>query len=304
MAIQGVTTKCWIVALFVRDDGKRFVLGDGAYEFNEAQQHFVADTLSNDVVEIQGNDGVLLAGQVRRAATQNFDGYVADFSQTTAQTEDYRRDFIGFFAKNHFYTVIYVLPDGRAVKRQRGFLVDAPEVQEIRQSSPRFHVALGFEDVNYYEYMENSEGEEIYSGKVEVGKSVGGDGGLIWGNIGVVWDNIGAEWEIASSGGPVTVTIDASGDSYPIWTIEGVAVNPTLENLNTQTKLVYNGAIAEGQTLVIDMYKRQALLNGLDVTGNLTGQYVLLQPGNNRLIFSTDGGDTTTSTLEWNTVVA
>lgn len=303
MAVKGVTTKCWIVALFIRDDGQRLTLGDGAYEFNQAQQHFVANELSNDVVEIQGDNGVLLAGQVQRAATQNFDGYIADFALTTAETEAYRRRFIGFFAKNHFFTVVYVLPDGTAFKRQRGFLVDAPEVKEIRQVSPEYHVALSFEDINYYEYNENSDGDEIYSNTVEVGKSTGGGGGLIWDSKGVVWDTIGATWSDLQGGGPVTVTIDAAGDSYPIWTIQGVSVNPTLENVNTKTKLQYNGTISEGQTLTVDMYDRQALLNGLDVTGNLSGQYVLLQPGDNRLIFSEDGGNTETSTLSWNTVV-
>ncbi len=303
MAIQGVTAKCWILALFIRDDSERLLLGDGAFEFNQKQQHFVANDLTNDIVEVQGNDGVLLAGQVRRSATQNFDGYIGDFAQTTAKTEEYRRDFIGFFEKNHFFTVVYVMPDGTAVKRQRGFLVDAPEVQEMYQSSPEYHVALAFEDVNYYSYDENAAGEEIYTNTVEVGKSTSGGGGLVWDEVGVVWDSIGATWENSSGGGPVTVTIDAAGDSYPIWTIEGVSVNPTLENLNTKTKLQYNGTIAEGQTLVIDMYKQQARLNGLDVTGNLSGQYVLLQPGDNRLIFSEDGGNTETSTLSWNTVV-
>lgn len=304
MAVKDVTSKCWIVALFVRDDGKRLVLGDGAYEFNQSQQHFAANDLTNGVVEIQGNDGVLLAGQVRRSATQNFDGYVGDFTQSAAEIEDYRQEFIGFFAKNHFYTVIYVLPDGSAIKRQRGFLVDAPEVQEIRQSSPEYHVALAFEDVNYYDYQEDTSGNEIYSGSVEVGKATGGGGGgLVWDSLGVVWDNFGAVWEGGQSGGPVTVTIDAAGDSYPIWTVKGTSVNPSLENVTTNTRIEYNGTIAEGQTLVVDMYKRQAKLNGLDVTGNLTGDYVLLRPGDNRMIFTEDGGTTETSKLEWNTVV-
>lgn len=303
MAVQNVTTKCWIVALFIRDDGQRIVLGDGAFEFAESQQHFIANELVNDVVEIQGNDGVLLAGQVRRAATQNFDGYIAGFTNKPAATETYRRQFLGFFAENHFFTVIYVMTDGAAVKRQRGFLVDAPEVKEIYQSSPEYHVALSFEDVNYYSYDENVNGEEIYTGVVEVGKSTGGRGGLIWDTRGVVWDSIGATWEGIDGGGPVTVTIDAVKDSYPIWTVKGISIDPTLENVNTKTKLKYTGTIGEGQTLVVDMYKQQALLNGLDVTGNLSGQFVLLQPGDNRLIFAEEGGNTKTSTLEWNTVV-
>ena len=78
MAISGVETKCYILSLFIRDDGERFVLGSGYYEFKDVQLHFQANTIANDVVEVQGNDGYLLAGQVRRPGTQVFDGYVAD----------------------------------------------------------------------------------------------------------------------------------------------------------------------------------------------------------------------------------
>lgn len=303
MAVKGIESKCWIIALFVRDDGQRLVLGDGAFEFNQSQQHFAANELVNDVIEVQGADGTMLAGQVRRSATQNFDGYVANFAVNTASTETYRHKFIGFFAENHYYTVIYVMPGGAAVKRQRGYLVEAPEVKEIYQSSPEYHVALSFEDVNYYSYDENVKGEEIYTGVVEVGKSTGGNGGLVWDEVGTAWDEVGAVWENIDGGGPVTVTIDAVKDSYPIWTVKGISVNPTLENVNTKTKIIYNGTIAEGQTLEVDMYKQQALLNGLDVTGNLSGQFVLLQPGDNRLIFAEEGGNTKMSTLSWNTVV-
>ena len=76
MSVAGVTARCWILALFIRDDGERFLLGDGMYEFAEKQQHFQANEFANDVVEVQGNDGSLLAGQVRRSTAQAFDGYV------------------------------------------------------------------------------------------------------------------------------------------------------------------------------------------------------------------------------------
>ena len=77
MAISGVNPKCYILALFVRDDGARFLLGEDPFEFKDNQLHFQQNTMANDVVEVQGNDGYLLAGQVRRPGTQVFDGYVA-----------------------------------------------------------------------------------------------------------------------------------------------------------------------------------------------------------------------------------
>lgn len=186
--ISGITTKCWILALFVRDDGQRLLLGDGMYEFQQKQQHFKANTIVNDAVDVQGNDGTLLAGQVRRATTQSFDGYIGDATSTPQEIEQYRRNFFAFFLKNHFYEVIYIFQDGTAIKRQKGFLIDAPEVKELFQISPAYHVALNFEDVNYYEYNENAEGQEIYGESADIPLVSAGSGGQVWDEYGIVWE--------------------------------------------------------------------------------------------------------------------
>lgn len=189
MAIHGVDPKCYILALFVRDDKQRFLLGDDPFEFKDKQLHFQPNVVANDVVEVQGNDGVLLAGQVRRAGTQEFDGYVGNGTTSKAEVEVKRREFLQFFRKNHFYKVIYVFPDGSAIQRKQGFLVDDPTVEELYQQYPAYHVALNFQDVNYYTYSEDDEGEEIYSEEAII-KLVGGGatGGLIWDSYGVVWE--------------------------------------------------------------------------------------------------------------------
>lgn len=190
MAILGVNTKCYILALFIRDDNERFLLGSGYYEFKENQMHFSANTVANDVVEVQGNDGYLLAGQVRRPGSQSFDGYVGDGLVDKATTETKRREFFAFFRKNHFYKVVYVFADGTAVQRKRGFLVDDPTVQELYQIYPEYHVALNFEDVNYYTYSENGSGEEIYAQEADVFLThTTATGGLVWDQYGVVWED-------------------------------------------------------------------------------------------------------------------
>ena len=104
MNLDEIDKKCFILALFIRDDGQRFFFFFCAYEFKDSQLHFSANTMSNDVVEVQGNDGYLLAGQVRRPTTQVFDGYIGDASINKSDIEGYRRDFFAFFQKNHFYT--------------------------------------------------------------------------------------------------------------------------------------------------------------------------------------------------------
>ena len=180
MNLDQIETKCFILALFIRDDNERFLLGSRAYEFIDSQLHFVANTYQNDVVEVQGNDGLMLAGQVRRGTAQPFDGYIGDSSVDRTTIEQYRRDFLKFFRKNHYYKVVYVFPDGSAIQRRNGFIVEAPEVKELYQLFPQYHISMNFEDINYYNYEEDSEGEEIYGESAALKIATLATGGLIW----------------------------------------------------------------------------------------------------------------------------
>jgi len=188
MNLNQISIKNFILALFKRDDGERILLGSGAYEFDAELQHFAANIIANDVIEKQGTDGQLLAGQVRRCAPQSFDGFVGDASTSREDTENYRRAFIRFFQPRHFYTVIYILPDGTAIQRKNGYLTDAPAVPEQYQKSPRYHVALAFEDLNYYSYAEDAQGDETYAQTVSLQPESELTGGLVWNAIGTVWE--------------------------------------------------------------------------------------------------------------------
>lgn len=190
MNLDQIATKCFILALFIRDDGQRLLLGDGYYDFNQKLQHFQANTIANDVVEIQGDNGQLLAGQVMRSGAQKFEGYIGDATTNRQIIEQKRSDFMAFFRIKHFYKVIYIFPDGTAIQRQRGYLTDAPAVPEIFQKFPEYHIALNFEDVNYYEYAEDEHGDEIYAHIIELALSGNATGGLVWGAIGAVSNGI------------------------------------------------------------------------------------------------------------------
>lgn len=180
MNLDQIETKCFILALFIRDDDERFLLGSRAYEFLDSQLHFVANSYQNDIVEVQGNDGVMLAGQVRRGSSQPFDGYIGDSSVDRSNIEQYRQNFMKFFRKNHYYKVVYVLPDGSAIQRRQGFIVEAPEVKELYQLFPQYHISMNFEDINYYEYKEDEDGKEIYGESATLKVATSATGGLIW----------------------------------------------------------------------------------------------------------------------------
>lgn len=305
MNLDQIELQGFILALFIRDDGERFLLGSGAYQFNKKQLHFAANDFANDVVEVQGNDGVFLAGQVRRATTQVFDGYIGDSTIARTDIEIYRREFIKFFRKNYYYKVVYIFHDGTAIQRRQGFIVDAPEVQELYQLFPEYHIGLNFEDVNYYTYAEDGDGEEIYGKSATIPLSSGAqEGGLIWDSYGVVWDSIGAEWEEGTGGGPSTITIDSIDNVYPIWEVKGPAYNPEISILTTGTTLTYNGNITSSQTLVIDMFNKTAKLNGTSVIGNVSGDWINFAPGDNRVTYTTDNADAIPSTIYWQEIVA
>lgn len=304
MNLDQIQAQCFIMSLFIRDDGERFLLGSGAYQFNKKQLHFVANTYQNDLVEVQGNDGIMLAGQVRRGAAQTFDGYIGDASVAKVDIENYRRQFFMFFRKNYYYKVVYILPDGSAIQRQRGFIVDAPEIKELWQIYPEYHIALNFEDINYYQYDENAEGQEIFGKSATISLSIGArDGGVIWDEYGATWDNYGLIWQATTGSSYTTVSVDSIDSVYPIWQVTGPALNPELSDLTTNTTLYYSGNVASGQTLTIDMNNKTALLNGVSVIKNVSGEWVNLIPGNNRISYTTDNNDAVSSELKWQEVV-
>lgn len=302
MNLDQISTKCWILALFERDDGERFLLGDGWFDFKDSQQHFQPNTIASDIVELQGADGQLLAGQVRRGAVQNFDGYIGDAITTKAETEHHRQEFLRFFQVRRFYKVIYIMPDGTAIQRRRGYLTDAPSAPEIRQKSPEYHVALNFEDVNYYEYSEDDQGQEIYSNIQSIGISSDITGGLVWDANGAESDANGFVWKAGNSGGPTTVTNDGVAEALPVWTVTGPATNPSLTNITNGQILNFNGIVPAGQTLTVDMANQTATMAGANVFALISGDWIQLAVGTNKITYSATGA-TEPSTLSWNDIV-
>lgn len=414
--VQGVNERNWILTLFIRDDGERFLLGDGAYEFKDTQKHFTAPTVENDTVEVQGNDGIMLAGQVRRPNTQEFDGFVGDATATKEEIEEKRKAFLGFFLTRHTYTAIYIFENGKAIQRRGGFIVDAPEVKELWQIHPEYHVALNFEDINYYNYAENEEGQEIFANIYKLINTRATSGGLVWDEIGVVWDELqaggknlfnkgdvltgailvdgtfdptreartsnyirvapsttytisgrtggwnvqglytenrefisrgtgdtfttpsdcyyirvmctprstgalqleegseatpyepfipagGAVWESGSGETENNINVESIETVYPVLTITGMAQNIVVENSRTGDVLEYIGNVADGQTLVIDMQNQTAKLNGVNVVGNIVGDWLRLMPGQNRVLYDANTDENSEATLEWQEIV-
>lgn len=249
MNLDQITTKCWILALFERDDGERLLLGDGWFDFKDSLQHFQPNTFANDVIELQGSDGQMLAGQVRRGAPQSFDGYIGDPITNRQTIEQYRREFLMFFRKRHHYKVVYIFPDGTAIQRKQGYITDAPSVPEIRQKFPEYHVALNFEDVNYYEYAENAQGEEIFSNIRNINISTAATGGLVWDNLGAVSDQMGWK-DIATATGQMLTMTNPENIKAPIASFE-MTGNATQSGTPTPSAPVPIQTVTGRQTVMV-----------------------------------------------------
>lgn len=260
--LADITAQNWILALFIRDDGERFLLGTGAYEFKKSLQHFQPNTYANDVVELQGTDGQLLAGQVRRTASQPFDGYIADQTINQTETENRRRAFLMFFRKKHFYTVAYILPNGTAIQRRRGYITDAPAVAEMIQRWPEYHVALNFEDPNYYEYAEDEDGNPIYAHEVELAIAGASVGGLVWDEDGVVWDG-GIDWRTLQTVQGSFINLDNAIDMRaPLSSVELLG-NTTQDALSGKNLLGFpNKAQYTTNSLTISVVDGLITING------------------------------------------
>ena len=303
MNIDNITTTGFILALFIRSDGERFLLGDGDYTFTNKQLLFTASLMTNDVVQLQGANGAMLAGQVRRPSTQSFDGFIGDSTSSRNDVEIARRKFIGFFQQNYSYTVVYLDCNGNASQQKLGYIVDAPEVKELYQIQPNYHVALAFEDVNYYEYAEDEDGNETYASMAKIPLTGDTYGGLMWDNDGVMWDNDGAEWEAGTDGSQVVLNLNIVGNTPVVWSVPGPVTNPQLSNTATGDTLVYTGAVGATETLVINTLEETAYISGSDRSANVSGDWLRLAPGTNRISYLADSSGAPASELQWQGVI-
>lgn len=258
MNLADITTKSYILTMLIRDDGERFLLGDGAFEFKDSQQHFQPNTYANDVVELQGTDGQMLAGQVRRTATQTWNGYIGDATTSKQQVEQYRRSFFLFFRPRHYYTAVYIFCDGSAIQRKRGYIVNAPSVPELWQKFPEWSVGLNFEDPNYYEYAEDDEGNEIYAHAISIALASSISGGLIWDGDGAVSDDLSY----------VGTEIEGEGKNFQL-ADTGTATLKSAELLGDAEQTTYSGKN------LLPMINTTRTINGVTFTPRADGSIAL-----------------------------
>lgn len=109
---------------------------------------------------------------------------------------------------------------------------------------------------------------------------------------------------VSWASGSAPTIVNNTGDSlaYPVITLAGSAINPSIENQLTGEIFSLTLSMSVSDVVVIDMGKRTVTLNGASIMGNrdIGSIWWGLQAGNNPLVLDSDSsGDTVTATVVW-----
>lgn len=283
----------------LREDGATLAFDGREIYLAEDNDLLVRPEIQSSEVEYTDIDGGEMIYQRLGMQEQPIKGLI--FPRTSGYWDLYFK-LGNFFQKNYSYTIIYKRKDGQLFAQRNAWLSRnlqvAPQPQE--DSSP-WSVALKMKNAFLYEYSEDSSGKETYANIVTLPRISASPGGEKWDKIGAVYDNIGEVWE-SGSGGLQTININSTVTIYPLWIVTGDIVNPYLQNNTTDMIARYNGTIAKGQTLIVNMATGEARLDGALVSKNISGQ-VNFSPGQNVVGFDGDSGSATNSQIKWNNII-
>lgn len=284
---------------FIRDDGQTLAFDAEEIYLAGDNKLLVRTDPSTTSVEYTEADGGEMIRQRNAIYEQPINGLIVpkttDYWTLTSQLSQ-------FFRINHTYKIVYIKISGEMFSASNAWISSGLQIEPVaHEDYSEWSVTFSIGNVAWTEYAEDSQGKEIYSNNVTLPLITANAGGEIWDAVGLSSDNVGEEWE-AGAGGVQTINISSTQAVYPVWTVEGPCVNPTLQNNTTDTVASFDGTVASGQTLVVDFAEGTAYLNSALVTRYISG-YVSLDPGENTVGFNSDGGATETSTISWNNIV-
>lgn len=283
----------------IRDDGEQLEFDGEEILLAEKNTLLVRPDPSTTAVEYTEADGGEMVRQRNAIYNQTINGLIVPkISGYWALSSKLGK----FFKVNKTYQIVYIKSDMSMFKVENAWISSGLQIIPVPyEEYSEWNITFAIGNPNWFEYAEDSGGSEIYSNNVILPLLTANAGGEIWDAVGLSSDNVGEEWE-KGAGGVQTVNIASTQAIYPVWTVVGPCVNPTLQNNTTDTVAEYDGTVASGQTLVVDFAEGVARLNTALVTRNVSG-LVSLAPGENTLGFNSDGGTTETSTISWNNII-
>ena len=283
----------------IRDDGEQLEFDGEEILLAEKNTLLVRPDPSTTAVEYTEADGGEMVRQRNAIYNQTINGLIIP---NTSGYWGLSSKLGKFFKVNKNYQIVYIKSDMSMFKVENAWISSGLQIIPVPyEEYSEWNITFAIGNPNWFEYAEDSGGSEIYSNNVILPLLTANAGGEIWDVVGLSSDNVGEEWE-KGAGGVQTVSIASTQAIYPVWTVVGPCVNPTLQNNTTDTVAEYDGTVASGQTLVVDFAEGVARLNTALVTRNVSG-LVSLAPGENTLGFNSDGGTTETSTISWNNII-
>lgn len=291
---------------FIRDDGERLAINGASGLVSQATDDWMpAKTLRTSSFTYADADGGQMVKQHYDPWPITFSGYIV--RPTTATTTATRNELLRYFTTNHYFTAIFTDCDGVDMSAPSGWISSAPEVtlRGKQERHPKFSLELTFGDPYLYEYAEDKNGNPTYANSIEVPKfeQKATAVGYMYSGAGYIYYAGGYEYTGKINQVP-TINVNSTQPVAPIWTVTGQAANPTITNLTTNTSMSYNGTIASGQTLVVDCLNQTAMIGTADVSRFLSGDWLTLAVGSNKLRYETTSqSDTKNSKLSWNGVI-
>ncbi len=284
---------------FIRDDGAQLEFDKNELYLDIDNTLLIRPDPETTAINYTEANGAEMIRQQTHTSIQNINGLIIPnntpyWSLVTRLTS--------FFQINHTFKIIYIEKSGNMFSVDGAWISSALQVPpQSKEDYSRWTISFEIGRESWREYAEDSEGKEIYANSVKLPLISASSGGEKWDNVGLVSDEIGELWS-GGEGGVQEIFIDSTQMIYPIWTVEGECINPTIQNNTTDTIAQYNGTVASGQTLVVDFETGEARLDGALVTRNITGM-VSFKPGLNQVGFNSDGGATSESLIEWNNTI-
>jgi hypothetical protein len=125
--------------------------------------------------------------------------------------------------------------------------------------------------------------------------------GLDWATGGGLNWVPGLDWGVPTSTGVMAVTNAGNADAFPLVSIAGPMISPSITDPATGRSVAYNGSINTGQTLIIDMspFTRRVTVDGIDRSASLSSaQWITVPSGATRsLVFGGSGIGQATVTM-------
>ena len=284
---------------FIRDDGEKLSFDGEQIYLSKDNTLLVRPDPSTTAVNFTEADGGEMIRQQNTTYDQPVNGIIipktSDYWTLTSQLSL-------FFKLNHTYKIVYVKKDGSMFALSNAWISSGLQIiPRPHEEYSNWSITMTIGNVNWTEYAEDSQGNEIYSNTITLPLISAATGGEEWDSVGLVSDSVGEVWE-TGSGGLQAIDIDSTAMIYPVWVVKGPCTNPLLQNNTTDTTAQFNGTVASGQTLTVNFADGVAYLDSAVVTRYVYG-LVSLRPGENIIGFNTDGGTTDTSTISWNNVI-